>query len=104
MCDCYFHKCSICGEGIPVHIKDFDYPRTDVEVFCEQHIPEENVTIFENLGDDDLAEYPFEKKGWRCAIRLQDGIIEPSAVGVYPNVGCKHRVTIFQKRQLEGEG
>ena len=36
MCDCYGHKCFVCGKLIPMHLGDFNTPRKDVAVFHEE--------------------------------------------------------------------
>ena len=38
MCDCYHHKCECCANEIPMHIADFNYPRSDFKVWCKDHI------------------------------------------------------------------
>jgi len=46
MCDCYLHKCKFCEEKLPVHLGNFETDRSEIEVFCEKHIPDHNVFIF----------------------------------------------------------
>ena len=66
MCDCYYHKCEICEETIPMHIADFAFPRKDFKVYCHKHIGQAPIgaVIFE------LVSGPFEEydHGWKCAI------------------------------------
>lgn len=74
MCDCYEQKCEIikCTEAIPIHIADFNFPRSDVQVFCSKHLPKKKATIFENIKifyENKIKDY--EKLGWKCAIRLK---------------------------------
>lgn len=35
MCDCYDHKCIVCGDSIPMHLEDFSTEREEVAVFHE---------------------------------------------------------------------
>lgn len=46
MCDCYHHACKVCGEPLPVHLNDYDTNREEVEVFCEKHLPDNDVVVF----------------------------------------------------------
>jgi hypothetical protein len=39
MCDCYYHPCKACGLPLPVHLRDFDTGRDEIEVYCRKHIP-----------------------------------------------------------------
>ena len=120
MCDCYWQQCEKCEAMIPVHIGDFNYPRKDVKVFCKNHIPNEKVTIFENITDMEGYDFVYdhdrktgelitekervercgldeeEKKGWKCAIRLKDGEIEPSSEDVHPNTSPRQKITILK--------
>ena len=93
MCDCYDPKCEKCGERIPVHIGDFNYPREDVKVFCKDHMPTERVTVFMLTEDDAFSSL---KAGWICGIRLQDGKIEPDSVDVHPNTACAMIDRVFK--------
>lgn len=94
MCDCYEAECEKkeCVEKIPVHIADCNFPREAVQVFCRKHLPKKKATIFEvtkeskyNYDDD------CEKVGWKCAIRLCKGKINPESVGVHPNIGAEYK-------------
>jgi len=95
MCDCYETECGKkgCMEIIPVHIADYSFPRKDVQVFCGEHLPKEKVTIFEVIKECEAfkEEEKWDKVGWRCAIRLCKGEIEPEAVGVCPNIGAIYK-------------
>ena len=46
MCDCYRHKCKECETMLPIHLGDFNTGRDEIEVFCNEHIPEHDVTVF----------------------------------------------------------
>lgn len=89
MCDCYDHKCDVCGTGIPIHIGDFNYPREDVEAWCNHHAkPGPGIEVFrqtENVFYDKDNHYP---KGSKIAIRLKGGTLRPSDEDVEPNTGC----------------
>lgn len=86
MCDCYYHKCSVCDDTIPVHIGDYKYPRTDVEAWCFRHIPknEPGVEVFVMAKASwDEGRIP---RGRRYALRLCGGTIVPSSVNVEINL------------------
>lgn len=50
MCDCYYHKCEKCDTWLGVHITDFCLRRDEIKIYCNDHIPKDNVVIFESLG------------------------------------------------------
>ncbi len=50
MCDCYSHKCEKCDVHLPIHITDFCLERDQIRVYCDAHIPEDNVVVFTSLG------------------------------------------------------
>jgi len=50
MCDCYSHKCEKCDVRLPIHITDFCVERDEIRVYCDAHIPENNVVVFTSLG------------------------------------------------------
>lgn len=91
MCDCYETKCEVkgCMEEIPVHIADFNFPRENVQVFCSKHLPKRKATIFEITKIYEWDRDNNYKVGWKCAIRLCRGEIEPKSVGVNPNIGAE---------------
>lgn len=76
MCDCYYHKCEICDNTVPIHISDFDYPRSDFKVWCYQHIEHASPgsTMFEitEVHEVDIADPDYPNLdvwvGWKCAI------------------------------------
>ena len=70
MCDCYEAKCQECSELIPVHIKDFCMPRENLQVFCEKHLPNENIYIFTVTEKKQLSDDP--PKGTRWGFRILD--------------------------------
>lgn len=83
MCDCYDHKCYECEEQVPMHIADFDYPRSDFKVWCPEHIAlsAPTATIFRVASDDD-PDFPL---GYTCAI---DGPQVGVMGGNHPNIGA----------------
>ena len=91
MCDCYEAKCEKCDTMIPIHIADYNYDREDVKVFCEKHIPKNDVSIFEITKE--CKHFKDLETGWKCGIRLLD--IEPNHVGVYPNTGAEYKVGVL---------
>lgn len=98
MCDCYNPECEICAERIPVHIQDFNFPRCDIKVFCREHLPTVRATIFEVTEgtDEEDEEHPYEMNGYKCAIRLQGGKIEPESFGVCPNISSDYKITVLK--------
>ena len=94
MCDCYVTECQKCDREIPVHIGDFKYPRSSVQVFCSAHLPTQRVTIFEltEVEWDEDEKYPV---GWKCGIRLCEGTIEAESEDVYPNLGACSKITLL---------
>ena len=67
MCDCYYHKCENCGNKIDIHIEDFNYPRSDFKIWCQDHIDSANqgAVIF-TWGENCIS--CDNKKGFQCAI------------------------------------
>jgi hypothetical protein len=52
MCDIFNAKCKVCGKKISIHLGDYLTGRNEIEVFCPDHLPKENVVLFhfENRG------------------------------------------------------
>lgn len=48
MCKIYEHPCKICGTPIEIHLGDYDTSSNEIEVFCKDHIPKKDVTIWES--------------------------------------------------------
>ncbi len=98
MCNCYFHECEKCAKEVPVHIGDFRYPTDDLKVWCGEHLPRLKATIFTLIEDEELwpgekhTEYPM---GWKCAIRLRGGKIEPDSNDVSPNLAASYEITVL---------
>lgn len=68
MCDCYTTKCAFkgCRIELPVHISDFCMPRKHVKVYCQRHLPEENVAIFTAQSTRRIG----VPKGWKMGVWL----------------------------------
>jgi hypothetical protein len=64
MCDCYTAKCKICETLLPLHLGDYETGRTEIEVFCEKHLPNIDCRIFTLTENEDV--YPI---GWQMGIR-----------------------------------
>lgn len=98
MCNCYFHKCEECNKELPIHIGDFRYDPKELLVWCTEHLPRNRATVFTLTEDEELwhgekhAEYP---KGWKCAIRLCNGNVEPESSDVCPNLSAPYEITIL---------
>jgi hypothetical protein len=91
MCDCYDHRCKVrrCDSLIPVHIGNFDFPRTEVEAWCHRHIPanEPGITVFKLVKkvDEGSRGHQFPK-GTKFALRLCKGELNPVDNGVEINL------------------
>jgi len=59
MCEIYYHPCKVCGTEIDFHLGDYDTDASEVEVFCKDHIPKENVVIWDSKEKD----RPVRQKG-----------------------------------------
>lgn len=97
MCDCYDHKCEVCENTIPMHIADFDFPREDFKVYCQDHISEapNGAIIFELLKNTSLvSSYVKLSIGWKCAIAGP----EMDKGGNHPNVGVDWKEEIKTKK------
>lgn len=82
MCDCYYHKCEMCKEEIPMHIGDFDFNRDKFKVYCREHIkyaPTNSVQFeYEEESDDET--------NWMLRVMIKDKCaINGPEVGVINN-------------------
>jgi hypothetical protein len=102
MCDCYWPKCEICDETIPVHIGDFRYPREDVKVWCGKHIPRDEyddpspgveVFVLWHDPDDDLP------IGSSFGLMLLGGTARPSDHDVSVNLSGADPIKEFRHHQ-----
>ncbi len=71
MCEIYTAKCSKCNKKIEMHLGDYETNQSEVEVFCNEHIPSNDVVIWQG------------KKSW-YSTTLQDHLMigNPITVGV----------------------
>lgn len=46
MCDIYEAPCKVCGVLIEMHLEGYNTERSEIEIFCYNHIPKENVVIW----------------------------------------------------------
>ena len=44
---------------------------------------------------------PYERKGWKCAIRLANGQIEPESEDVHPNISAEYKIKVLPNSYLE---
>ena len=73
MCDIYMHKCKVCDAEIEMHITDFCMPRDSIEVFCDKHVPINNVVIYRSLGTITLpVDIPENREIWREIERIRE--------------------------------
>ena len=70
MCDCYEQKCEQCQQMIPVHIADFCTAKENLQVFCDQHLPEADCFIY-TVMEAKRDKYDF-KKGTKFGFRILD--------------------------------
>jgi len=54
MCDCYEHKCIVCGGEIAMHLGDWNTPRNEVAVFHEQCFQKAHTVFIDGKSDGDL--------------------------------------------------
>lgn len=73
MCDCYSHKCKECDTKLPVHLGDYETERDEIEVFCQNHLPDKDVRIFTLTKKFEFPDrYPDDYEpnvGWQMGIR-----------------------------------
>jgi hypothetical protein len=46
MCDIQIINCKICKTPIEIHLGNYDTFPNEIEVFCKDHLPKENVIIW----------------------------------------------------------
>lgn len=92
MCNIVNSPCKICGADLPLHLGDFDTGESEIECYCEKHIPDKNARVFCLLDDDIDPEYYTHgqeiefPKGYKMAIRsLTENAIENKDKN-FPNV------------------
>ena len=97
MCDILDVPCMVCGKLLPLHLGDYETDRDEVECYCQDHLPEQNVRIF-TLTDTDKhtvrARYPEEDLeypvGWQMGIRYLTDNAKENADMNHPNVGVDY--------------
>ena len=48
MCDIQPIGCKVCGTLIEIHLGDWDTSLSEIEVFCKDHIPKNNVVVWQS--------------------------------------------------------
>ena len=61
MCDMFITGCAICGAPLPIHLGDYETGRNEIEVFCLNHLPSHNVTVFTTTEDELDDNLPIKK-------------------------------------------
>lgn len=92
MCDICNSPCKVCGKELPLHLGDYNTTPEEVECYCSEHLPENDVSIFTLLENDVYADSPHctisYRQGWRMGIRyLTANAIENKEIN-YPNVAA----------------
>ena len=92
MCNCYSAQCEKCDKMLPMHLGDFDTGEDEIQVFCDAHIPEEDVRVFVMTEDEsDLGDkFP---QGYRIGIRALTENARQCADKNHPNL-CNFAVEI----------
>ncbi len=50
MCNIQILKCCVCKTPIEIHLGGYDTSPDEIEVFCKDHIPKENVVIWQSTS------------------------------------------------------
>jgi hypothetical protein len=97
MCDIVNSPCKVCGIEIPLHLGDYETSPDEVECFCGEHLPTENVRVF-TLTEDDL---PYEKggesaykKGWVMGVRSLTPNARENEHQNHPNVAADWTIEV----------
>lgn len=85
MCDIYLAKCKECYIKTDMHLENFATGRDEVEVFCQKHIPQKDVYIFETI--ERKGRYGIFKKGTKIGVRSLTENARKHAKGNCPNTG-----------------
>jgi hypothetical protein len=94
VCRILDYPCKLCNKLLPLHLGDYETDPEEVEVFCQDHLPDKEVRIF-TLTDTDKhtvrARYPNEDKaypvGWKMGIRYLTDNAKENAYMNHPNLG-----------------
>jgi hypothetical protein len=74
-----------------MHLSDFDTDRTEIQVFCERHIPSGAVVYEYSYDKTDKME---NAQTWsKCAIVPLTDNAKANADGNHPNTWCHRRLT-----------
>lgn len=93
MCDIYCGECKICHADLPMHLGDYNTGRKEVECFCSEHLPENDVRIFTITEDEIYEDLPYIKAvvlfktGWKMGIRYLTKNARDNKEMNYPNIG-----------------
>lgn len=93
MCNIVNSPCKICGKDLPLHLGDYKTAPHEVECYCEEHIPDNNVRVFTLIEDDYFVVWKIDHpKGWKMGIRsLTDNAKECEECN-YPNVYADYEI------------
>ncbi len=50
MCDIQDLYCKVCKTPIEIHLGDYETSPSEIEVFCKDHIPKENIVIWKSTS------------------------------------------------------
>ena len=50
MCDIQELNCKVCGNPIEIHLGDYKTSPNEIEIFCKDHIPKENVVVWKSTS------------------------------------------------------
>lgn len=56
MCDCYQHRCFVCGEDIDIHLANFSTGRDEVAIFHKECL-DKVMKVFKARDDDLRCDY-----------------------------------------------
>ena len=74
MCEIYDHPCHVCGIMINIHLGDYSTNASEILVFCYNHIPKENVVVWDSKKEDRPVR-------WKGRVTLSD-IYTHNRVGI----------------------
>lgn len=102
MCDCYVHKCEHCDWMVPMHLEDFSTERDEIQVFCEDHLPE-NMTdgMVWEYNDNEKVKNP--RKWHKVFVRWLTDNARIHAQGNSPNTWHCRRLDSPLLSTLEGD-
>ena len=83
-----------------MHLGDYKTARNEVEVFCSEHLPDTDVSIFTTLEDDVYDDIPYipttilHHKGFRMGIRYLTENARSHADMNEPNIGSDFDIEV----------